>query len=157
MSALATAVLVVILMLVCAAMGGVLHKRLPNGHLEDETKSIALTGIGLLVTMASLAMSLLLGEAKGQFDRVANEVGDFAAKIGQLDAALREVGELALLIGSLSVARALLLVLEMNFSFRGIVHVSRYLFQHGNLPMKRSRRIQRRAACLCQVADPHAN
>ena len=92
MNSLVVAGFVVVLMFGCAELGACVRTRLPQDHLTDATKSIAMTGIGLLVTMSSLALSLLLGEAKSRCDVLSAEVRDVAVKIAMLDSELRDLG-----------------------------------------------------------------
>jgi hypothetical protein len=89
---LAFAVSVVIVVLGCASLGGYLRRRVPAPHLADDSRSIAMAGIGLLVTMASLAMSLLLSESKSRFDTLTSEVRDVAVKLVLFDSELRDLG-----------------------------------------------------------------
>lgn len=75
-----------------ALFGMFLHSRLPEHHLNEDSKRIVNLGAGIIGTMAALVLGLLVASAKGNYDQRNNEVLDATAKIALLDRILAEYG-----------------------------------------------------------------
>ena len=72
--------------------GMFLHSRLPEHHLDEDSKRIVNLGAGIIGTMAALVLGLLVSSAKGNYDTQNNEVLDASAKIAVLDRVLAQYG-----------------------------------------------------------------
>ena len=92
MSALAIAVTVLVCVFGGALAGLFLRTRLPNHHLNDDSKEIIKLAIGVISTMAALVLGLLVSSAKSSFDRTGDELTQTSAKVVQLDNALAQYG-----------------------------------------------------------------
>lgn len=75
-----------------AWIGSVARTRLPQHHLDDDTKDMVKIGVGFLATLAALVLGLVVGAAKGSFDTKTAEVQTTAARILELDRTLRTFG-----------------------------------------------------------------
>jgi hypothetical protein len=93
MNPIATSVIVLACVFGGALAGLFLRIRLPDQHLQDDSKDIVKLGIGVVATMAALVLGLLVSSAKGSFDRTSDEVALGAAKIVQLNHALAQYGD----------------------------------------------------------------
>jgi hypothetical protein len=86
-----------VIVLACVFSGGLaglfLKIRLPNQHLQDDSKDIVKLGIGVVATMAALVLGLLVSSAKGSFDKTSDEVTLAAARLVQLNRALAQYGD----------------------------------------------------------------
>jgi hypothetical protein len=69
-----------------------LRSRLPEHHLNEDSKHIVTLGAGIIGTMAALVLGLLVASAKGNYDTRNNEVLDGTAKIALLDRILAQYG-----------------------------------------------------------------
>jgi hypothetical protein len=93
MNPIATSVIVLACVFGGALAGLFLRTRLPDQHLQDDSKDIVMLGTGVVATMAALVLGLLVSSAKGSFDRTSDEVKLGAAKIVQLNHALAQYGD----------------------------------------------------------------
>lgn len=75
-----------------ALFGMFLRSRLPEHHLNEDSKRIVNLGAGIIGTMAALVLGLLVASAKGNYDTRNNEVLDATAKIALLDRLLAQYG-----------------------------------------------------------------
>jgi len=75
-----------------ALFGFYLGKKLPDRHLENESKDIVKLSTGLIATLSALVLGLLVSSAKGTFDQVKNELMQVAVKIVVLDRVLEQYG-----------------------------------------------------------------
>ena len=57
-----------------AALGMLLHARVPANHLSADSKDVVKLAMGLIATMAALVPGLLTASAKGTFDTQSEEV-----------------------------------------------------------------------------------
>jgi hypothetical protein len=93
MNPIATSVIVFACVFGGALAGLSLRIRLPDQHLQDDSRDVVKLGIGVVATMAALVLGLLVSSAKGSFDRTSDEVALGAAKIVQLNHALAKYGD----------------------------------------------------------------
>lgn len=82
-------------MLAGAVVGGYARRRLPEHHLDADTKDLVKVGVAFLATLAALVLGLVVGSAKTSFDTKTAEVQQAAGKVLQLDATLRRLGPAA--------------------------------------------------------------
>src|SRR5262245_49449103 len=75
-----------------ALVGMRLQKRLPSHRLGAESKDVVKLGMGLVGTMAALALGLLLASAKSSYDAQADELRQLATSVLLLDRALGHYG-----------------------------------------------------------------
>lgn len=85
--------LIVFLCTFGGAMAGMrLRSSLPDGHLEDRSKSTINASIGLVATMTALVLGLVTASAKSSYDSVDGGVKHTAAQIVILDRTLARLG-----------------------------------------------------------------
>jgi Protein of unknown function (DUF4239) len=75
-----------------ALVGMFLRTALPQHHLSDASKDIVRVGIGLVVTITALVLSLLIASAKAYYDAQSTELTEMSAKIVLLDRVLAHYG-----------------------------------------------------------------
>jgi hypothetical protein len=88
LSALEIALLVFLCCCGAALAGMVLHSKLPEHHLDGDSKDVVKLVMGLIATMAALVLGLLIASAKTSYDTQAAEMQQLAANIMQLDRVL---------------------------------------------------------------------
>lgn len=92
MSAIATTSIVFATLFGGAIFGMLLRSRLPENHLNEDSKRVVNLGAGIIGTMAALVLGLLVASAKGNYDTQNNEVLDASAKLALLDRVLAQYG-----------------------------------------------------------------
>ena len=92
MSTLLIAVCAGLLMLGGACAGVLLHRRLPDHHLNEHSKDIVRLGSALVATITALVLSLLITSAKNAYDLQRTEIKQIAAKLVLLDNRLKRYG-----------------------------------------------------------------
>src|SRR5271170_3328591 len=75
-----------------AALGMFARGVLPEHHVNDDSKYIFKSAMGLLATLSALVLGLLIASAKGSYDVKEDEIKQGAAKIILLDRTLRHYG-----------------------------------------------------------------
>jgi hypothetical protein len=75
-----------------AFAGWVLRQRLPEHHLEDETKSLVSVSMAVVATVSALVLGLLISNANSSFSALGGEVTTLSAQILRLDQILRRYG-----------------------------------------------------------------
>ncbi len=76
------------------SMGGMaLRKRLPDQHLDSDSKDTIKLAIGLIATMTALILSFVTATAKNQFDTVDKTIRQSAIEILALDRVLARYGD----------------------------------------------------------------
>jgi Protein of unknown function (DUF4239) len=73
-------------------IGRSLSRRVPQDHLNADTKETVKLAMGLLATMSALLLGLLVASAKGSYDNARNEVIQMAAKVVFLNRVLTGYG-----------------------------------------------------------------
>jgi hypothetical protein len=88
--------LIALIVFVCvfssAILGFYIGKKLPDRHLEGDSKDIVKLSTGLIATLSALVLGLLVSSSKGTFDQVKNELMQMAVKIVVLDRVLAQYG-----------------------------------------------------------------
>ena len=80
----------------CVFGGGLLgmfiHSRLPNEHLDSDSKEAVRLGMALVGTTVALVLGLLIASGKGFYDTQSSEVTQLAADVVLLDKILSHYG-----------------------------------------------------------------
>jgi hypothetical protein len=81
----------------CVAGGTLLaiavKRRLPEHHLNPDSKDVVKLGMGLIATLSALVLGLLIATAKGAYDAQSASVQDLAAQVRLIDRALGKYGK----------------------------------------------------------------
>jgi len=73
-------------------LGMFLHAVLPKPHLSGDSKDAVRLGIGVIATMAALALGLLVSSAKTFYDTQSSELTQLSANVILLDRVLAHYG-----------------------------------------------------------------
>jgi len=68
-----------------ALLGTFLHDRLPEHHLDANTKDVVRLGAGLIATIAALVLGLLIGSANSTFGSQSNQIKQLTADFVLVD------------------------------------------------------------------------
>lgn len=79
--------------LIGMAGGSYLRTRLPDGHLNPNTKEVIRLGSGLLGTLAALVLGLLVASSKNAYDTQAGNVRQLTAGVILIDEMLMQYGQ----------------------------------------------------------------
>jgi hypothetical protein len=93
MSSLAVAALVFGCTFLGALAGLRLHTRLPDSHLDANSKDVIKLVMGLIATMAALVLGLLISSAHRSYDAQEAEVQQLGVHLFQLDRTLEQFGQ----------------------------------------------------------------
>src|SRR5271165_2345735 len=75
-----------------AFAGMVLHVKLPDRHLDADSRDVVKLVMGLIATMAALVLGLLIASANTSYDRQSSELKAISANIIMLDRTLEFYG-----------------------------------------------------------------
>ncbi|HTS91482.1 MAG TPA: DUF4239 domain-containing protein [Stellaceae bacterium] len=75
-----------------AMLGTFIRLRLPDGHLQDDSRDVVKVVVGLTATLAAVLFSLLIASAKNFYDAQTAEVEVLASKVVLLDRILAVYG-----------------------------------------------------------------
>jgi hypothetical protein len=75
-----------------ALIGMILHVKLPDRHLDADSRDVVKLVMGLIATMSALVLSLLIASANSSYDRQSSELKTLAANILLLDRTLKFYG-----------------------------------------------------------------
>ena len=92
MSPLAVASIVLIGSFAAALIGMVLHDKLPDNHLDTESKDVVKLVMGLIATISALVLGLLIASATSSYDRQVSQLKMLAADVILLDRSLELYG-----------------------------------------------------------------
>ncbi|CAN5892290.1 hypothetical protein BH11PSE3_BH11PSE3_28150 [soil metagenome] len=92
MNAFAISLVAFFVMLAGAMTGAVLHRILPQSHLDDQSKDIVRLGSALIATISALVLGLLITSAKNTYDLQRNEVRQITSKLVLTDTLLERYG-----------------------------------------------------------------
>src|SRR5262245_46689017 len=92
MSSLTIASVVFVCVFGAALLGMMLRHVLPDEHLGSDSKDVVKVAMGLVATMAALALGLLTGSAKSTFDAEDGQLKQLAANVIVLDRTLAQYG-----------------------------------------------------------------
>src|SRR5262249_36116151 len=76
---------VLICVLMATWLGMWARPRLPDHHLDAESKDAVKLGMGLIATMSALVLGLLVASAKSSYDTQRTEIRQAAANVANLD------------------------------------------------------------------------
>ena len=79
-------------LLTTVLVGRIVRRRLPDHHLNSESKDAIKLAMGLVSTMTALLLGLLVGSAKGTYDAQRTEVIQMASQVAFLDRILTMYG-----------------------------------------------------------------
>jgi hypothetical protein len=74
-------------------LGIFVRHRLPDRHLSGDTKDIVRQGTGLIATLASLVLGLLIASASGKFETESSQIKQLTANLVLLDNTLDLYGQ----------------------------------------------------------------
>lgn len=86
------ALLSLVLMFGAAAAAIRVRALLPSGHLSDEAKEVVTRGVGFVVTLAALVLSLLIASGKASYDEVGARLRQLATEFVLVDRSLAHYG-----------------------------------------------------------------
>jgi hypothetical protein len=92
MSSFAIASIVFGCSLGAALIGMVLHVKLPDHHLDADSRDVVNLVMGLIATMSALVLSLLIASANSSYDRQSSELKALSANVLLLDRTLKFYG-----------------------------------------------------------------
>ena len=75
-----------------ALIGMVLHIKLPDHHLDSDSRDVVKLVMGLIATMSALVLSLLIASANSSYDRQSSELKALATNVLLLDRTLKFYG-----------------------------------------------------------------
>jgi hypothetical protein len=77
---------------VAASVGMILRVKLPEDHLDTESRDVMKLVMGIIATMAALVLGLLIASAKSDYDTQKTETRRLSANIVQVDRLLASYG-----------------------------------------------------------------
>jgi len=92
MNSLTIALLAFICIFGCALFGMFLSKRLPEHHLDHDSRDTVKVAAALIATMVAIVLGMLVSSAKGTFDEMNSGLTEMGAKVIQLDQTLAHYG-----------------------------------------------------------------
>lgn len=92
MSSLAIACLMFGCVLVSTVAAMLITRRLPEHHLNGESRDVVKLGLGVIGTLTALVLGLLVSATKGTYDAQSGTVKDLAAQMALLDRMLTRYG-----------------------------------------------------------------
>jgi len=92
MNSLTIALLTFFFIFGCALFGMFLSKRLPEHHLDHDSRDTVKVAAALIATMVAIVLGMLVSSAKGTFDEMNSGLTEMGAKVIQLDQALAHYG-----------------------------------------------------------------
>ncbi len=75
-----------------ALIGMVLHVKLPDHHLDSDSRDVVKLVMGLIATMSALVLSLLIASANSSYDQQSSELKALATNVLLLDRTLKFYG-----------------------------------------------------------------
>jgi hypothetical protein len=92
MSPLALSCIILALLLGGILLGVLLRRALPEHHLSKDSQDVVRVGVGLIATIASLVLGLLIAAAKSSFDTQSGQIKQVTADIIELDTLFGQYG-----------------------------------------------------------------
>jgi hypothetical protein len=89
---LAVSLMIFVCTFASAVSGMVLRKKLPSGHLSEDSKDVIKLVMGLIATMAALVLGLLIASANSSYQTQSGELQQISATIVELDGILAQYG-----------------------------------------------------------------
>jgi len=76
----------------CALFGMFMSKRLPEHHLDNDSRDTVKVSAALIATMVAIVLGMLVSSAKSTFDEMNSGLTEMGAKVIQLDQTLAHYG-----------------------------------------------------------------
>jgi hypothetical protein len=92
MNTLLVGLIIFTLLFGCGMLGMRLRTRLPNHHLDAESKDVLRLVTGIIATLSAMVLGLLISTTKIAFDRLNVDLKNSSGQILQLDRALAQFG-----------------------------------------------------------------
>jgi membrane-bound ClpP family serine protease len=92
LNSLTVSLMIFVCTFAAAILGMVLHGKLPDSQLTEDSKDVIKLVMGLIATMAALVLGLLIASAKSSYDTQRSEVQQASASIVELDTILAHYG-----------------------------------------------------------------
>jgi hypothetical protein len=92
MNSALTSIVLLVSLVATVLVGRSVRRRLPDDHLNPDSKDAVKLALGLVATMTALLLSLLVSSAKGSYDTQRTEIIQMASKIAFLDRVLTAYG-----------------------------------------------------------------
>ena len=92
MNILLVGLLIFLLLFGCAMLGMFVRTRLPNQHLDSDSKDVLRLATGIIATLSAMVLGLLISTTKIAFDRLNNDLKQSSGQVLQLDRALAQYG-----------------------------------------------------------------
>lgn len=86
------AVILFVILVGVALLGGFFGRHLPAEQLSAESKDVVKLALGLVATMTAILLGLLISSARSTFDSTQSDVIQMAAKVALLDRVLKLYG-----------------------------------------------------------------
>jgi hypothetical protein len=93
LSAVAIALVAFGLILVSIGFGVWLRHRLPEKHLNGDSKDVIKLATALIATMSALVIALLFASTRASFEATNSQIGQLTAGVIELDRLLKDYGE----------------------------------------------------------------
>lgn len=92
MNTLLLGLIVFILLFCCSLVGMFVRTRLPEQHLDSESKDVLRLATGIIATLSAMVLGLLISTTKIAFDRLNLDLKHGSGQVLQLDRALAQYG-----------------------------------------------------------------
>jgi len=92
LSPIAIALIVFICVFGGAGIGMIVHTRLPDHHLDGDSKDVVKLVMGLIGTMSALVLGLLIASAQGTYQTQSGHVAKLSADVLELNRLLSLYG-----------------------------------------------------------------
>src|SRR5258707_13004225 len=92
MASLITALVTLACLCVGTILGSLIRGRLPDHHLQDDSRDVVKMASGMIATLVALVIGLLVSSSKSTYDQASSGVTQIGAKMILLDRALKRYG-----------------------------------------------------------------
>ena len=92
MNSLLVGLAIFILLFGCGMLGMLVRTRLPEQHLDSDSKDVLRLATGIIATLSAMVLGLLISTTKIAFDRLNTDLKNGSGRVLQLDRALAQYG-----------------------------------------------------------------
>jgi len=92
LNSLTVSLMIFVCTFAAAILGMVLHGKLPDSQLTEDSKDVIKLVMGLIATMAALVLGLLIASANSSYETQSGELQQVSAAIVELDGILAQYG-----------------------------------------------------------------